>query len=77
MKHGVKFIFFLKGHWYNFHLQISGTWLDLKQISIKIGCSFQTNYTVMKDQFWNYVDQKMIDMTEIYTKFQDLQRLKL
>lgn len=35
-EHGIKFILFLKGHWYNFHLQISGKWLDWKQISIKI-----------------------------------------
>ena len=64
-EHGVKFAFFLKGHWYNCHLQKSGKLLDLKQISIKIGCSFQTNYTIMKDQFLNYVIQKMIDMVKL------------
>ena len=35
-EHGIKFILFLKGHWHNFHLQISGKWLGWKQISIKI-----------------------------------------
>ena len=39
--------------------------IDLKQISIKIGCSFQTNSTIMKDQFSNYVIQKMIDMAKL------------
>lgn len=34
-EHQVKFIFFLIGHWYSFHLQIWGKWLNLKQILIK------------------------------------------
>ena len=39
--------------------------IDLKQISIKIGCSFQTDSTITKDQFSNYVIQKMIDMAKL------------